>query len=299
MNRISTLAQFVLGVIFLISGIVKIADVGAFVSLVSDYPVPGFASHLAIFLPPAEILLGLGLLFQFQSQKLALVSGGLLTFFTAFYLYGYATAGISDCGCFGNIPFLDGHPMIVLIRNLVFIGLAYVGWKYEPTQFYTKKSDLSRKMVLLSTGIVVFTLSGVSSERPLSGSFSTDQVAGITPARLNISHIVQMADMRPENTYMIYVYSPGCPACWDSMENIKAYKTTGKVDEIIGITSATSDVNRQFIELFDINFPTFIVDNNTIRGLTNSYPRAYIVRNNQIREQLPYPVVSPHRYRGL
>ncbi len=299
MNKLSTVAHIVLGALFLISGLIKIGDVGAFVSLVSEYPVPGFAQHLAIFLPPAEVILGLALIFQFNTQRMALASGALLTFFTVFYVYGYATAGISDCGCFGNVPFLDGHPLIVIIRNAVLIGLSYVGWKYEPNALFGKKSEFSRQMITLAIGIVLFTLAGVSSERPLSANFGAEEVSGITAPRLNIEPIVEMADMRPENTYLLYIYSPTCPACWDTMENVKAYKTYGKVDDIIGITSTTADVNRQFVDLFQLNFETYLVDNNIIRGLTNSYPRIYIVRNNRITEQMPYPIVSPHRYRGL
>lgn len=270
-------------------------DVQGFVNFVAQYPVITIAEHIAIFLPPAEILLGIALILQLSPKKMALASGGILIFFTVFYLWGYVRAGIEDCSCFGSIPLMDGSAIQILLRNTVLVGMSYIAWKYDNISFFSGIDSNTKNMAMLATGIVVFTLAGVSSERPLSVSTNVASADLDNPGNVNISSVVEMAEMQPEKTYMIYVYSVTCPACWDSMENIKSFKTSGAVDDIIGITAASDQAYHQFNNTFDMNFQTYLVDNSTIRSLTDRFPRALLVRNNRVIGQIPYPTPSPHR----
>jgi len=95
------LIRLILGLLFIVAGIVKLRDPKAFTVVIDAFGlVSGSVSEsLAIVLPILEILAGLGLIFDFP-MSLHTVTG-LLIIFIAILLYGIHLGLDIDCGCYG------------------------------------------------------------------------------------------------------------------------------------------------------------------------------------------------------
>ncbi len=88
-------------VVFVGSGIAKLADPGAFAVIVGAYglmPDP-MVDPVSVFLPVIEVLAGLGLLFDIRGSLEAIT--GMMLLFMGVLGYGIWLGLDIDCGCFG------------------------------------------------------------------------------------------------------------------------------------------------------------------------------------------------------
>lgn len=118
------LPRIALGGIFIYSGVVKLADVKGFASLISQYDlVPDLLlAPLAIGLPGLELLAGIALLFEIPGA-LSAIFAMLLMFCTVLW-YGILKDLDIDCGCFSTVE-LQGQDSLrqALYRDFVMIAL--------------------------------------------------------------------------------------------------------------------------------------------------------------------------------
>ena len=122
------IVRVVLGGILVAAGVMKIGGAAAFFSDLLGYrlPLPEiFLRWVAIGLPWMEVLLGLGLIFNFWPETIRPLVCALWLIFAV--LLGQAVARGLDlnCGCFGT----GGHgwferPDVALVRALIFLAAA-------------------------------------------------------------------------------------------------------------------------------------------------------------------------------
>jgi uncharacterized membrane protein YphA (DoxX/SURF4 family) len=101
---ISTAARLVLGAVFAVAGLVKVADPQASVAAVRAYELlpAGLTTLVGWGLPFLELVLGLLLLAGIAVRPAALAAAALLVVFLA-AVASAAARGLSiDCGCFGG-----------------------------------------------------------------------------------------------------------------------------------------------------------------------------------------------------
>jgi uncharacterized membrane protein YphA (DoxX/SURF4 family) len=117
-------AAVVLGVVFLVSAIAKIASPTLWRTQAANLAVP--MQRLVVpSLPAVEAVVGSLLLVQFQRRVVALVALTLLVAFTALLVARLRQGKRPPCACFGSIstkPIGWGH----VARNAVFAALALV-----------------------------------------------------------------------------------------------------------------------------------------------------------------------------
>lgn len=128
-HRLAVLFRFVVGGIFLISGLAKIADPVRFLLTLREFQLlPGtLESFLAVCLPWLEFLLGMCMVLGILHRTASLMIAGLNGFFIVAIGSVMARGIVVDCGCFGlladvlHLPDLaDGK---AIIRNLVLMGM--------------------------------------------------------------------------------------------------------------------------------------------------------------------------------
>ena len=288
--KLSTALALFLGAVFIFSGITKLLDVQSFVQMVSGYPLFSFAAPLAMVIPPLEILLGIGLILLMNSRLLGLITAGVLAFFTIIYLYGYLAVGISNCGCFGAIGFLDSSPTVVVIRNLTLIAASLFVWKTGTLTYLNKQMKL--KQYSLYMGAVVFlTLAFISSKNPLVTAAPVYQGMDV-----DITDVVDFADLEEDKTYLLFVYSMTCPACWHSVDIVNEYKNSDIVDDVIGITIGSRPQVEEFNDRFDLQFTTYMVNRGLFQQLATVTPTTFLVKNNVVVDELGYPIPTPEDY---
>jgi len=121
-----------LGGLFVVSGVLKLASIGAFeeamgaYGLVPEWGLPAAAVGLSVF----ELVVGLGLVADVRGA-LACVTG-LLVLFIGVLLYGMYLGLDVDCGCLGPADpesYMDAGLGAVALRDVgLLINCAYLYW---------------------------------------------------------------------------------------------------------------------------------------------------------------------------
>ncbi|HLV92549.1 MAG TPA: BT_3928 family protein [Aequorivita sp.] len=140
MKYLVALSRIFVGVLFIISGLVKLNDPVGFSFKLQDYFAPDvlnldflvpYSLLLAILLVIFEVLLGLSLLlgyfkkFTLWSLLLMIVFFTFLTFYSAYF------NKVTDCGCFGDaIPLTPWESFSKDVVLLVLILILFIGRKY-------------------------------------------------------------------------------------------------------------------------------------------------------------------------
>lgn len=104
-NVYGTLLRFVVGVAFVVAGVLKMADPGKFAVDVGNYRLlPHEMVHLvAIVLPGIEVVAGVCVLAGIRLKAAALVITSLTVIFLAVIVSALARGLNIECGCFGTV----------------------------------------------------------------------------------------------------------------------------------------------------------------------------------------------------
>ncbi len=122
-------ARFIVGGIFLVSGLAKISDPARFILTLREFRLfPEMIVPLtAVWLPWLELLLGLSVFFGLLHRTSALMLACMNGLFSAAILSVIYRGIVVDCGCFGMLADMLGLPdmadMKAVVRNSIFICL--------------------------------------------------------------------------------------------------------------------------------------------------------------------------------
>ena len=127
-------ARLLLGAIFVVAAVPKIADPPSFAHMVSNYTIipPGFVNSAALLLPWIEMLAGIALVVGIFRQTAAKLVGILLVVFVLGIGINLARDHAVQCGCFDVHAAEKSHHQLiremrwVLIRDTAL--LAVVGF---------------------------------------------------------------------------------------------------------------------------------------------------------------------------
>lgn len=271
------LPTVILALFFILSGFGKLLDVASFRNLLQVYGFTEGMTLIAVPLPPLEIILGMALLYLGNRKNLIVISLISLVGFTGAFGYAYFFEGVEDCGCFGGLSALQTSPWLSFTRN--FILLALCGYLYK-TAGETAALSMTRTKwrMLVILGSVAFMASGISSVKPLFVPQNPSLNAQVAETELG-----QVVAVSSDSTYLFFAYSVSCSHCWDAIENVKTYKETGLVDEIIGLTDGLEIDLMDFEDRFQPNFSTKIIDGELFAKLAPNTPAAYFVQNGVVK----------------
>lgn len=132
-----TIIRFLVGGLFIFSGMIKVNDpVGTAIKMEEyfeifsldiagffHYLVP-FALPISIFLVVVEVVLGVALLFNYKQNTTLKSLMVIILFFTALTGYSAITNSVTDCGCFGDAIKLT--PWESFIKDIVLVVLILI-----------------------------------------------------------------------------------------------------------------------------------------------------------------------------
>ena len=134
MNKLTAAARYIVGFLFIISGLIKVNDpVGTQIKLEEYFEVfssdiwSGFhalvplALFLSVFLSVLEVVLGVALLVKYKMKITTTVLLVLIVFFTFLTFYSAYFNKVTDCGCFGDA--LKLTPWQSFIKDIVLLVL--------------------------------------------------------------------------------------------------------------------------------------------------------------------------------
>ena len=141
MRFLFTISRYLVGLLFIFSGVIKINDpVGTQIKLQEYFEVFSsdfttifeifipYALILSVFLCTLEIVIGVALLINYQIRITSKITLGLILFFTFLTFYSAYFNKVTDCGCFGDAikltpweSFYKDIILLVLSGIIVFI----------------------------------------------------------------------------------------------------------------------------------------------------------------------------------
>lgn len=161
MKLLANISRIFVGLLFIVSGFVKIVDpIGTAIKLEEYFVVFGtnFSSIFEVFIPYAlflsilitslEIILGVALLLLYQVRTTIILLLVQIVFFTFLTFYSATTGEVTDCGCFGDaMPLTPWQSFSKDLVLLVFIIIL----------FFYKNKFRSLSNNIKGTGAVAFT----------------------------------------------------------------------------------------------------------------------------------------------
>ena len=141
MRFLFTISRYLVGLLFIFSGVIKINDpVGTQIKLQEYFEVFSsdftpifeifipYALVLSVFLCTLEVVIGVALLINYQIKITSKITLGLILFFTFLTFYSAYFNKVTDCGCFGDAikltpweSFYKDIILLVLSGIIVFI----------------------------------------------------------------------------------------------------------------------------------------------------------------------------------
>jgi hypothetical protein len=157
--------------------------------------------------------------------------------------------------------------------------LALCGYLYKTTENTNALRMTAAKWWALSVlASVTFMASGISSVKPLYVPESP-----LLNKEVAATDLAQVVTVSPDSTYLVFVYSVSCNHCWDAIENVKTYKETGLVDEIVGLTDGLEIDLMDFEDRFQPDFLTKLISEDLFIKLAPQTPAVYFIKNGIVK----------------
>ena len=282
MNKIFRL---LVGLVFLLSGLLKAIDTAAFADLISQYGALwlGYAAPIVIFI---EILLGVLLVFGYYPKLITWASIAFLLVVSLIYLYGVSAKGITNCGCFGPLTWLNSKPWLTFTRNGILLALLLPSlWSEDEQSSPTIPSVIFMALVT----IVVMFMCGFS----IHGAKCLQTQNTFQPIPLAESPLSSFITCNPDSTYLVFAFSYSCPYCKNSIGNVNQYTEMHAVDKVIGLALDDSIAQTRFDSLFNVNFEIRNISQIEMVRLSTELPVTYMLRHDSIITQYKGMVISP------
>jgi uncharacterized membrane protein YphA (DoxX/SURF4 family) len=172
MHSINLIVRWLVGSLFIFSGLIKINDpVGTAIKLEEYFEVfstdfapffHGFIPYalpLAVFVCVLEVALGIALLIGYKMRLTLALLMGLIVFFTFLTFYSAYFNKVTDCGCFGDaIKLTPWQSFTKDVILLVFIGWLAAQWKQWNNATSGMQTAVALSGTLISFGIAYYAM---------------------------------------------------------------------------------------------------------------------------------------------
>lgn len=142
LKNISHIARAIMGLVFIVSGFVKVIDPWGTYIKVDEYlliygleSLMPYSMYFSIWLCSAELIMGNMLFFKVRIRFVSICALISMTIFTIITLLSATILPVEDCGCFGEAIKLT--PWQTFFKNLSLLPLAFiVWWRYRPDKIF-------------------------------------------------------------------------------------------------------------------------------------------------------------------
>jgi uncharacterized membrane protein YphA (DoxX/SURF4 family) len=291
----------IIGAVFILSGFGKAIDTAGFTALIGQYGL-GLFAPLAPVIILFEILLGFSLILLINPRRDSIISLSMLVVFTGLFAYAHFAHGVNDCGCFGTIKNTNFPPLFSFIRNILLIIMAFGVWLLYPDE---KSFTPNWKKYILILSLIVFGfITGKTTSSPLF-VHSTSFIIGEGPEmkmkdqNIKTTEFNKYVQASKDSTYLIFCFSYTCPYCWNSIENLRSFIKTNVVDSVIIFTIGNDKDRLIFEDKFKQDFPVTILSSDAMDKLTFTYPTAFYVEHDTIKEVSTGQLSSPFVFESV
>lgn len=285
-QRIEYILRFTVGLVFMLSGLLKAIDTKTFADLMSEYGAVwfGYGAPLVIGI---EILLGVLLIFNIRPRRMAAAATIFIAVVSAIYLYGVLGRGITNCGCFGPLTLLNSKPWLTFTRNAILVALLL------PSMLRPQKGEqltIPNVVCMAFVTVILMYICGWSMHGAQCVQKKSKRFERVPLAEHKLGEYITTS---PDSTYFVFAFSYGCPYCQNSVANVNQYVTMGVVDKVIGLAVENPEGRERFDRLFDVDFEIQEISELQMMMLTNSLPTVFRIRHDSIVSSYSDMVLSP------
>jgi len=280
MSFFSSLFYLILGIPFLIAGLIKLINPSDFAfSLKYYFNFPEWLCILiAILLPGIEIVLGASIIFNIYRKILIIVYRLLLLSFLFFHIWNYFYIGQKPCNCFGNLFVIDDLTMIIFTSTLLVVSFTYrfvelkvyEEIKNDKNEVFKKANNALVIIIIVLIGSVFF-LRWQRIETELNSGLISHIDLPYVRERLNSIMDQYLIDNDRRNTLLIFLRGSSCKSCLDELE----FWAKIKFSEEINVTTVFPEIpNKEKINQHKLNIPfkIKIIPMNIFFDIIGKYP---------------------------
>jgi uncharacterized membrane protein YphA (DoxX/SURF4 family) len=275
-RRFGRPAEILVGVVFVVSAVLKAVDINTFIAQVERYGVMvlAFQAGVALWVLFVETSLGVLLLLGLW-RRFTLASTLLMLFiFTVVVLYGWLYLRMDDCGCMGILPM---PPWVSLIKNIVLIMLTIEAWRDLVPRWSWERSWRYFKYTALA--LIPFVAAGA--------------VAGYAAAHVDTVQHKTIGDIKfeangrtwdlSEGEYFVVVLSVTCPHCHKTIAPLNELSKREGFPPVVGLCKRDTKRYDKFVNETKPEFPLQMIEVGTFWKLVGfAFPRFMLVRDGAV-----------------
>lgn len=278
----SKILKILLGILFIVSAILKIADMDKFEIYIYSYHFfsLNFSFLVARAAIIAELVLGIGLVSNCFHKLIWWGSVLMLIGYTGLLVYALAIGRTDNCHCFGD--YLQFNPWQSIIKNVVLLGLFALIYKVKGWRF--KYDRLVLVGVILASGIAVFAVSPPDNYTP-SYNASHDLQVELFNEALQDPPLDKLG--LQEGKKVVGIFSSGCEYCMMTAQKLSLMQSYYGFPEedVLYVFMGTEEGVEQFFETTESTRYPYVIYDDVIRLLkinNGVFPVLVMLENGQV-----------------
>ena len=292
--KAARIGQMVMGIIFLVSGLIKVWEPVLFyweampfstLLLGKDVEVLKAATRLALLLGPLECGLGLGLLLHWRPRLMFPAATALMAFFLGLMIYAWRLGATEDCGCFGTL--VNRSPGEAAVEDLIMLALLVFGW--WGTRSLPAPARPARARLVAGGTALALVVAGFRFFPDARRLEDSDLQPGVKLVGLPLKG--QDLDLM-EGDYLVTLFSPRCGRCQNEVPLLNKLNAVPDLPPIIALSSfpQNSRAMADFKNQLQPRYAIASISMTDFRRLTykHGYPRLAFVRDGVVRSVWEY-----------
>jgi uncharacterized membrane protein YphA (DoxX/SURF4 family) len=277
--------RFIIGAMFIFSGIVKLFPIEPFELKFVELGVANWtiAPFIARFVIAGELFLGLMLLLNIKPRITAVASLAVLVFFTFYLIYDFIKNGNEgNCGCFGTVIVMT--PLESIVKNLLMIPLVTALLLMNKRAFDFKIPILVISLVMLAIALpfVIAPLEDMESHE----NANSEKVDYKFPLELipNFTINGRKIDLS-KGEYIIPLMNVNCSHCKKAAYKLHILNKQNNLPPIYLVLLGKEEEVPVFVQETKADFPYYLhPDENTFFEIAgNAIPRIFYIRDGIVK----------------
>ena len=285
LRKAARISQVIMGLVFLVSGLVKIWEPVLFYWETIPYTQLlkignwQLVARLALLLGPFECGLGLALLANWRPRRAFPISVVLIIYFIGLMVAAWKIGATENCGCFGSL--VDRSPGEAAVEDVIMLALLLFGWwgvRGLPSWNFAGRLVLVGTLVTVSVGAARFFPEAARLEK--SDLQPGVKLTGLNPVGLEVAMM--------QGEYLVELMSPKCGHCIESVPKLNSWVAMEGLPTVIALNNFPQDapVLVDFKKRLQPRFGIGTISKTDFFRLTwkHGYPRLAFVRDGVVQK---------------
>ncbi|MCJ8278709.1 MAG: thioredoxin family protein [Rivularia sp. ALOHA_DT_140] len=271
---IAYLCTFIVGLVFLVTGVIKALSSGKFIDHIFQYQIfsEKIVQPIATTFIGIECALGTALIFHIFPQWIIPGTAILLALLSIVTLWSTSTGRTEDCGCYAGLAIITPSQSILL--NLGYIALMGLAFYYPVANHETLTWQWITTLVVLGLGIIFAQQS--KSEPLVDFSYLKE---GKVWKKSWLKNSVQ--DIEEGNKFIVFL-SSDCPYCKEWVPLLNIMQANPKLPQVIGIMTLSESEIRNFKSKHLVHFSITSINKILLNNMVEAFPTAVLLKDGRI-----------------